>query len=213
VAVAAAVAAESAKADDLTQLAGVGPKASAALAAGGITTYAGLAEINEPPAPARAARRGHDPAGQRLVGPMQASFAAKGDWQGLMKYNARGRRRPITPPPSRTGPRPRRRRPDPAQRIGPRISTILGQGGVTTTPSSSTPIRRSCAGSSPRAAPCRPRASTAGRPRLVRSSRRLAGAVPPTTTASSDAGASARPDRSSGPGPPSRPRGRSCPAS
>ena len=48
VAVAAAVAAEPAKADDLTQLAGVGPKASAALAAGGITTYAALAEINEP---------------------------------------------------------------------------------------------------------------------------------------------------------------------
>ncbi len=35
-------------ADDLTQLVGVGPKASAALAAAGITTYAALAELNEP---------------------------------------------------------------------------------------------------------------------------------------------------------------------
>ena len=34
--------------DDLTQLVGVGPAASAALTAAGITTYAALAEINEP---------------------------------------------------------------------------------------------------------------------------------------------------------------------
>ena len=89
--VAAAAVAEAAPAaaapDDLTQLAGVGPKASAALASAGITTYAALAEANEPTV--RHALHEADMAPPANVGtwPMQASYAAKGDWQGLMKYN------------------------------------------------------------------------------------------------------------------------------
>ena len=86
-AVAAAAAATPGGGDDLTQLAGVGPKAAAALAAGGYTTYAALAEANEPQV--RHALHSADMGPPANVGtwPMQASFAAKGDWQGLMKYN------------------------------------------------------------------------------------------------------------------------------
>ena len=92
VAAAAAVeaAAPVAAPDDLTQLVGVGPKASAALATAGITTYAALAEANEP----RVRHALHEadmvPPANVATWPMQASYAAKGDWQGLMKYNSRG---------------------------------------------------------------------------------------------------------------------------
>ena len=95
--------------DDLTQLAGVGPKASAALAASGITTYAALADANEPEV--RHALHAADMAPPANVGtwPMQASYAASGDWQGLMKYNKRTpspritrRRSPRPRPPRRT---------------------------------------------------------------------------------------------------------------
>ena len=83
----AAVAPAEARADDLTQLVGIGPKASAALAAAGVTTYAALAELNEPQL--RRALHDGDMAPPANVGtwPMQASLASKGDWQGLMKYN------------------------------------------------------------------------------------------------------------------------------
>ena len=83
----AAVAPAEARVDDLTQLVGVGPKASAALAAAGVTTYAALAELNEPQL--RRALHDGDMAPPANVGtwPMQASLASKGDWQGLMKYN------------------------------------------------------------------------------------------------------------------------------
>jgi predicted flap endonuclease-1-like 5' DNA nuclease/uncharacterized membrane protein len=131
VAVAAAVAAEPAKADDLTQLAGVGPKASAALAAGGITTYAGLAEINEPQL--RHVLHSGDmiPPANVASWPMQASFAAKGDWQGLMKYNAKG-----SEPTHRASSKSNGAKAAPPDDltqlhgIGPRIQTILSAGGV-----------------------------------------------------------------------------------
>src|SRR4029077_6905267 len=73
--------------DDLTQLVGLGPKASEALAAAGITTYAALADANEPEV--RHAIHAADmvPPANVATWPMQASYAASGDWQGLMKYN------------------------------------------------------------------------------------------------------------------------------
>ena len=73
--------------DDLTQLSGVGPKAAEALAKAGIATYASLAEANEPQV--RHALHESDMTPPAGVGtwPMQASFAARGDWQGLQRYN------------------------------------------------------------------------------------------------------------------------------
>jgi predicted flap endonuclease-1-like 5' DNA nuclease len=132
---AAVAAAPAATPDDLTQLVGVGPKASAALASAGITTYAALAEANEPQV--RHALHAADMAPPANVGtwPMQASYAAKGDWQGLMKYNKRGSE------PSHSGasksktPKAKTAPPDDLTQlngIGPRISSILSDGGVTT---------------------------------------------------------------------------------
>ncbi len=132
-AAAPAEAAPAATPDDLTQLAGVGPRASAALSTAGITTYAALAEANEPQL--RHALHESDMAPPANVGtwPMQASLAAKGDWQGLMKYNQRGsepkhreatkaKAAPAAPPDDLTQ----------LSGIGPRISTILADAGVTT---------------------------------------------------------------------------------
>ncbi len=134
VAVAAAVAAAApaeAKADDLTQLVGIGPKASAALAAAGVTTYAALAEQNEPQL--RRALHDADMAPPANVGtwPMQASLASKGDWQGLMKYNnqaAKSRPAPQPAPAAAAEPSD-----DLTQLngIGPRIASILNDGGIT----------------------------------------------------------------------------------
>jgi predicted flap endonuclease-1-like 5' DNA nuclease len=139
VAAAAAVAAAPAKADDLTQLSGIGPKANAALVKAGITTYAALADANEPEV--RHALHEADMAPPANVGtwPQQASFAAQGDWQGLMKYNkraaspskagatkakpaAKAKAAPAAPPDDLTK----------LNGIGPRISMILADGGVTT---------------------------------------------------------------------------------
>ena len=119
------------KADDLTQLVGIGPKASAALAAAGVTTYAALAEQNEPQL--RRALHDADMAPPANVGtwPMQASLAAKGDWQGLMKYNnqaAKSRPAPQQAPAAAAEPSD-----DLTQLngIGPRIASILNDGGIT----------------------------------------------------------------------------------
>ena len=134
-AAAAEAAAPAATPDDLTQLAGVGPKASAALATAGITTYAALAEANEPQV--RHALHAADMAPPANVGtwPMQASYAAKGDWQGLMKYN----KRELGAQPQRgdqvEAPKAKAAPPDDLTQlngIGPRISSILSDGGVTT---------------------------------------------------------------------------------
>ena len=119
--------------DDLTQLAGVGPKAAAALAAGGYATYAALAEANEPQV--RHALHSADMGPPANVGtwPMQASFAAKGDWQGLMKYNKKqstaGQGATKKAAPSKAAAHD-----DLTQLsgIGPRISMILSDGGITT---------------------------------------------------------------------------------
>ena len=128
---AAAVAAEAG--DDLTQLVGIGPKAASALTAAGIATYAALSEANEP----QIRRALHDadmtPPGNVSTWPMQASLASKGDWQGLMKLNEKQRAtaKPAAPRTEAAAAAP----PDDLTQIngiGPRISTILNEGGITT---------------------------------------------------------------------------------
>ena len=119
--------------DDLTQLVGIGPKAASALTAAGIATYAALAEANEP----QIRRALHDadmtPPGNVSTWPMQASLASKGDWQGLMKLNEKQRAtaKPAAPRTEAAAAAP----PDDLTQIngiGPRISTILNEGGITT---------------------------------------------------------------------------------
>jgi predicted flap endonuclease-1-like 5' DNA nuclease len=132
---AAVAAAPAATPDDLTQLVGVGPKASAALASAGMTTYAALAEANEPQV--RHALHAADMAPPANVGswPMQASYAAKGDWQGLMKYNKRGSEPSRSSASTSKAPKAKAAAPDDLTQlngIGPRISSILSDGGVTT---------------------------------------------------------------------------------
>ena len=137
--VAAAAAIEAAEpvaaVDDLTQLSGVGPRASAALATAGITTYAALAEANEPQLRHALHEADMAPPANVASWPMQATYAAKGDWQGLMKYNKRGSEpshggaTKAKPAATKAAP------PDDLTQlngIGPRISSILSDGGVTT---------------------------------------------------------------------------------
>ena len=64
--------------------------------------------------------------------PMQASFAASGDWQGLMKYNAKGSE-PTHHAASSKSNGAKAAAPDDLTQlsgIGPRIQTILSAGGV-----------------------------------------------------------------------------------
>ncbi len=68
---------------------GIGPKASDALIAAGITTYAALAETNEPQLRHALHEADMVPPGDVATWPMQATYAVKGDWQGLMKHNER----------------------------------------------------------------------------------------------------------------------------
>ena len=121
--------------DDLTQLVGIGPKAASALTAAGIATYAALSEANKP----QIRRALHDadmmPPGNVSTWPMQASYAGKGDWQGLMKHNekatakARARRAADRDCDGRCY-----KTDDLTQinGIGPRIASILDDGGITT---------------------------------------------------------------------------------
>jgi predicted flap endonuclease-1-like 5' DNA nuclease/uncharacterized membrane protein len=138
-AVAAAAATTEARTDDLTQLVGIGPKASAALVAAGVTTFAALAELNEP----EVRRALHDsemtPPSNVGTWPMQASLASKGDWQGLMKYNNRAAASRATP--EKTAAVAATAAPAKADEpvddltqlhgIGPRIESILNDGGIT----------------------------------------------------------------------------------
>jgi len=132
---AAAVAAAAARPDDLTQLSGVGPKASAALATAGITTYAALAQANEPQL--RHALHEADMVPPSQVGswPMQATYAAKGDWQGLMKYNKRNSESSHAGGTHSKAAKAKAGPPDDLTQltgIGPRMSSILSDGDVTT---------------------------------------------------------------------------------
>jgi predicted flap endonuclease-1-like 5' DNA nuclease len=66
---------------------------------------------------------------------MQASYAAKGDWQGLMKYNKRGSEPSRSSASTSKAPKAKAAAPDDLTQlngIGPRISSILSDGGVTT---------------------------------------------------------------------------------
>jgi predicted flap endonuclease-1-like 5' DNA nuclease len=119
--------------DDLTQLVGIGPKAATALASAGITTYAALAEANEPQLRHALHEADMMPPGNVGTWPMQASYATKGDWQGLMKHNEKQRAttKPAAPRTETAAAAP----PDDLTQIngiGPRISTILNEGGITT---------------------------------------------------------------------------------
>ena len=134
VAAAAAAAPAEAKADDLTPLVGIGPKAASAPRRGRVTTFAALAEQNEPQL--RRALHDADMAPPANVGtwPMQASLAAKGDWGVLNQVQQPGRE---------VATRARSKAPVAAAAvqlsddltqlngIGPRISTILNDGGIT----------------------------------------------------------------------------------
>lgn len=127
----AAVPPTEARTDDLTQLVGIGPKASAALAAAGVTTYAALAELNEPQL--RRALHDSDMAPPANVGtwPMQASLASNGDWQGLMKYNNQAAK--SRPAPEKAASSAPAESPDDLTQIhgiGPRIASILNDGGI-----------------------------------------------------------------------------------
>jgi predicted flap endonuclease-1-like 5' DNA nuclease len=119
--------------DDLTQLVGIGPKAAAALASAGIATYAALAEANEPQLRRALHEADMMPPGNVGTWPMQASYATKGDWQGLMRHNekAMAKTKPAAAAKTATTASP----PDDLTQIngiGPRISSILNDGGITT---------------------------------------------------------------------------------
>ena len=135
-AAAKAAAAAPAEPDDLTNLAGIGPKAAKALAGGGITTYAALAEAGEPTL--RKALHAADMTAPSNVGtwPMQADYALRGDWRGLARYNARGSKAAApraTAAPAAAAAAPAAKADDLTQLagIGPRIATLLAEGGVT----------------------------------------------------------------------------------
>ena len=119
--------------DDLTQLAGVGPKAAKALAAAGITTYAAVAQSNEPQL--RHALHDADmaPPANVATWPMQATYAAKGDWQGLMKHNQKGTQAKSKAAKPKAG-AAAGASDDLTQinGIGPRLASVLNAGGVTT---------------------------------------------------------------------------------
>jgi predicted flap endonuclease-1-like 5' DNA nuclease/uncharacterized membrane protein len=119
-------------ADDLTQLAGIGPKSAAALTAAGIATYKALSEANEPQI--RRALYASDmlPPANVSSWPGQAEYAAKGDWVGLMKRNQKTK--PAATPAAAAAPAPAAAPDDLTQisGIGPRLASILSRGGVTT---------------------------------------------------------------------------------
>jgi predicted flap endonuclease-1-like 5' DNA nuclease len=93
-----------------------------------------LAEANEPTL--RHALHAADMAPPANVGswPMQASYAAKGDWQGLMKYNKRSSEPSHSAASKSKAPKAKAAPDDLTQLngIGPRIASILSDGGVTT---------------------------------------------------------------------------------
>ena len=123
-----------AKPDDLTQLAGIGSKSAEALNAAGMTTYAALAEANEP-AIREALHTSHIVARSNVsTWPMQASYAAKGDWQQLAKYNQRrsGQAKATT---TKSKAAPVANETDDLTQIsgiGPRMEMLLNAEGVTT---------------------------------------------------------------------------------
>ncbi len=116
--------------DDLTQLAGIGPKAGRALAAAGITSYEALAAVSEPQLRQLLHQEGMMAPGSVSTWAMQASLAAEGDWQGLAKLNAKPTRAAA---PSAAPQAAAASAVDDLTQlsgIGPRIASILADGGV-----------------------------------------------------------------------------------
>jgi predicted flap endonuclease-1-like 5' DNA nuclease/uncharacterized membrane protein len=122
--------------DDLTQLAGIGPKASKALVAAGISTYAALAAANEPQIREALFAGQMVPPGNASTWPMQASYAAKGDWVGLMKRNQKSstKSKSTSTSTAAAAPEPAANPDDLTQisGIGARMASILNRGGVST---------------------------------------------------------------------------------
>ena len=120
-------------ADDLTQLAGIGPKAATALAAAGITTYDAVAKANEPELRHALHEADMVPPANIATWPMQATYAAKGDWQGLMKHNQKASKASAKSAKPKAAAAPAAAD-DLTQinGIGPRVASILAEGGVTT---------------------------------------------------------------------------------
>jgi predicted flap endonuclease-1-like 5' DNA nuclease len=82
-------AAPAAKPDDLTQLTGIGPRISKLLADGGVTTYSALQHMSSEELREIITSGGALPPSSLDSWPTQASYAAKGDWNGLGDYNKR----------------------------------------------------------------------------------------------------------------------------
>ena len=123
--------------DDLTNLVGIGPKAAKALAAAGITTFDALAAAGEPQL--RKALHAQDMTAPANIAtwPMQADYAVRSDWRGLAKYNQKSSGAKAAGPKAKAAPAsatPAAKPDDFTQLtgIGPRISTLLADGGVTT---------------------------------------------------------------------------------
>ena len=126
--------------DDLTNLQGIGPKAAKALGSAGITTYAALAAAGEPTL--RKALHDKDMTAPANIAtwPMQADYAVRGDWRGLARYNQRSGAGKAAPkakaaPAAAPAPAPAAAKPDDLTQltgIGPRIASLLTEGGVTT---------------------------------------------------------------------------------
>jgi predicted flap endonuclease-1-like 5' DNA nuclease len=122
-------------ADDLTQLVGIGPKSARALTAAGMGTYASLAEANEQQVRKALLEASMLPPADVATWPSQAAYAAKGDWQGLTKYNEKHTQRGARTPKAAATPASSA----PTQvddltqlsGIGPRMSSILADAGVT----------------------------------------------------------------------------------
>ena len=74
--------------DDLTQLNGIGPRISSILSDGGVTTYAELEHTDPSELRKIIAQGGALPPSSLDTWPTQASYAARGDWQGLASYNS-----------------------------------------------------------------------------------------------------------------------------
>jgi predicted flap endonuclease-1-like 5' DNA nuclease len=79
--------AKAASPDDLTQLNGIGPRISSILADGGVTTYEELEHTDTSELRKIIAQGGALPPSSLDSWPTQASYAARGDWQGLASYN------------------------------------------------------------------------------------------------------------------------------
>ncbi len=82
-------AAKAAAPDDLTQLNGIGPRISSILSDGGVTTYAELEHTDPSELRKIIAQGGALPPSSLDTWPTQASYAVRGDWQGLASYNSR----------------------------------------------------------------------------------------------------------------------------